>query len=161
LLGARSPLEAFDARRAVLRVSDLTSFCQSVADNAVHLGYENVHFTPPTTRVVAEFDAELLEDAVVAILDNAARERKPGTEIRLLLTADDEYAQLAIKNLGSSIQEEDLERVFDYNFSTREDSIGQGLFVAKTAVTKQGGRLTAHNLGGRVGVVFVIELRVS
>jgi signal transduction histidine kinase len=161
LFGANSVVEAFDTRKALHRSGNLSDFCAQMAESATHLGFPGVRFEESASPIFAEFDAELLEDAVTAILDNASQMRAPGSPILLTLGADAEHALLSIVNHGSYIEDRNLVRVFDYNFSTRERGTGQGLFVAMTAITKQGGRLSAANLPDGSGVAFVIELPLT
>ncbi len=159
LLNANSPVDAFEAKRAVVQTDDLAAFCKSASENAPTAGFPNVRYLGPESGVLVEFDSELLELAITHILDNANRERSPGTEIRLILTFDDSYARLSIENEGPQISEDKLERIFEYGYTTRPDGLGQGLFVAKVTISKQGAELRVHNLP--TGVVFIITFAVT
>jgi signal transduction histidine kinase len=162
LSGARSVVDAFETRKANVAIDDIAAFARSVAQNAKEIGVADTIYFGPAEAVLAEFDAELLEDALTHILNNSNRERVPGTSIRIMVNADDTYVRLSIENEGPTIDPGNLERIFEYGFTTRQtqdgendEALGQGLFVARVSIAKQGGELKAFNLEG--GVVFVIS----
>jgi sensor histidine kinase regulating citrate/malate metabolism len=74
-----------------------------------------------------------------------------------------------ITNVGSIIEPDMLERVFEYgvsdpNYTEHTEHRGQGLFVAKTYMAKMGGTIFAENIAvdNQAGVRFVLTLqRVS
>jgi PAS domain S-box-containing protein len=64
---------------------------------------------------------------------------------------------IAISDNGGGIPEENIERIFDPHFTTKEAGTGIGLYLAKTIIEKNmGGRLYAGNTDS--GAKFTIEL---
>ena len=123
-------------------------------------------------------DAARLEDVIVNLIQNAEaaiaarREGKslfrPVPEkargqikIATRLQNDPERIFVEVADNGSGLKEEDLPRVFDPFFTTREvgQGTGLGLSVCYGIVREHGGQITARN-GSVGGAVFTIELPV-
>ncbi|MBB3196061.1 sensor histidine kinase [Roseateles terrae] len=164
LYGTASPSEALASADLHPEALDLVAFCAEVAANAHYAGIEQVQFQsqlPGPLWVRAE--AYALEDAVTHILRNAQRYRVDGTPIALSLTAgEDATVVLSIRNQGPQIDASWLDKIFEYGVSDAEpqpggERRGQGLFVAKTYLSKMDGTLQARNLPD--GVVFELGLR--
>ncbi len=164
LYGTASPSEALADADLHPEALDLVAFCEEVAANAHYAGIEDVRFEshlPGPQWVRAE--AYALEDAVTHILRNAQRYRVDGSAIALTLEAGEgATVVLAIRNQGPQIDAALLDKVFEYGVSDAEpqpggERRGQGLFVAKTYLSKMDGTLQARNLPD--GVVFELGLR--
>lgn len=165
LYGTASPSEALASADLHPEALDLVAFCAEVAANAHYAGIEQVQFEsqlPGPLWVRAE--AYALEDAVTHILRNAQRYRVEGTPIALGLQAgEDATVVLSIRNQGPQIDAGWLDKIFEYGVSDAEpqpggERRGQGLFVAKTYLSKMDGTLQARNLPD--GVVFELGLRI-
>lgn len=96
---------------------------------------------------VHQIIAALLENAAQALAANI--EREPAPMISLATSCDDDHLELRITDNGSGIAGDDLERVFDPFFSTREDQLGLGLYLARLMAEKVGGSLTCESSAGR------------
>jgi signal transduction histidine kinase len=95
------------------------------------------------------------------VLRNADRHRTPGTPITLRTNAGAEGVRVEIANQGPHIAAPMLERIFEYGVSDAPEGDkgprrGQGLFVARTYMSKMGGTISAANVEG--GVVFTLLL---
>jgi signal transduction histidine kinase/CheY-like chemotaxis protein len=123
-------------------------------------------------------DAARLEDVIVNLIQNAeaaiaARREgkslsrsvpeKARGEIKIStrLRTDPDRIFVEVADNGSGLREEDLPRVFDPFFTTREvgQGTGLGLSVCYGIVREHGGQITARN-GNVGGAVFTIELPV-
>jgi signal transduction histidine kinase len=161
LYGQASPSEALAAAQLELAPLDLDQFLREVAGNAHFAGIADVRYTALGEPVMVRADTFSLEDVVTHILRNADRHRAAGTSITLSMEAGDTHATLGIHNHGPAIDEALLERIFDYGVSDTAESEtserrGQGLFVARTYLSKMGGTVRARNVDG--GVRFEIML---
>ena len=123
-------------------------------------------------------DAARLEDVIVNLIENAEAAiaaRRDGKsagravpagaagEVRIVtrLENDPERIFVEVTDNGSGLKDEDLNRVFDPFFTTREtgQGTGLGLSVCYGIVREHGGHITARN-GAAGGAVFTIELPV-
>ncbi|MBI2772488.1 MAG: HAMP domain-containing histidine kinase [Burkholderiales bacterium] len=165
LYGQASPGEALQAATLQVGTLDLNEFLTHVAGNAHFAGVQDVRFQPANVPVMVRADEFSLEDVVTHILRNADRHRTPGTPITLSLQVDAGTAAVSVHNTGEAIDPALLERIFEYGVSggARPDEAaatgqrGQGLFVARTYMSKMGGTVQAANTEG--GVRFVLTLQ--
>jgi two-component system NtrC family sensor kinase len=118
-------------------------------------------------------DAARLEDVVGNLIQNAAaaiaarREgrgpRAPRGEITITTRLEGEPDRILIEvaDNGIGLKDEDLHRVFDPFFTTREvgKGAGLGLSVCYGIVREHGGQITAKN-GPVGGAIFTVELPV-
>ncbi|MGB4062165.1 MAG: ATP-binding protein, partial [Burkholderiaceae bacterium] len=115
--------------------------------------------TPPGVAVWA--DPVALDQIVHNLLMNAlqALERVPSTErsLRLVATRHAGEARLQVIDSGPGIAPDDLARLFEPFFSTREGGLGLGLSLSESLAHGMGGRLTAAAHTPR-GAVFTLAL---
>ncbi|HVZ44823.1 MAG TPA: HAMP domain-containing sensor histidine kinase [Ramlibacter sp.] len=167
LYGQASPREALQAAQLELEPLDLDEFLFHVASNAAFAGIEGVEYRR-VGRVVVQADEFSLEDVVAHILRNADRHRVPGTPIAMALETRGKRAVVRIHNIGSSVDEALLDRMFEYGVRDADGDAegaepharrGQGLFVARTYMSKMRGAVNARNEEG--GVAFRLELPLA
>ena len=161
LYGQASPSEAFASTTLALGTLDLDAFLGHVAGNAGYIGIERVEYARLGTPLLVRADEHSLEDVVTHLLRNADRHRTPGTPIRIALAAEGPSVRITLHNQGAGIAEDSLERIFEYGVSDAPDAAaagrrGQGLFVARTYMSKMGGTIVARNEAD--GVTFVLTL---
>jgi len=103
-------------------------------------------------RVLAEPFA--LRRACVNILANAI---DFSNEITLRVSRDKHHASVDFCDNGPGIPESDREKVFEMFHTTRAEGTGLGLFLARTAVEKCGGSVTAlpSDSGARIRVTLI------
>jgi two-component system OmpR family sensor kinase len=167
LYGTASPAEALQAADVPQGRLDLDAFLRHVADNAHFAGISNVVYEGEggPGPVIVRADEFALEDVVTHILRNADRYRPAGSAITLTLAASESTASATLHNLGSTIEEDLLERIFELGVSDpslptplgESDHRGQGLFVAKTYMAKMGGTVNARNTAD--GVAFTLTFQ--
>ena len=108
--------------------------------------------------IFVQADAVLMKQVFANVIDNGikAYERgKPYIEISVSPRGD--QAVLEIRDHGSGIPEEDLERIFTPFFSSRPAGTGLGLSLARKIVDLHGGHLSVESELGR-GTCFAIHL---
>jgi signal transduction histidine kinase len=91
---------------------------------------------------------ERLETALRNVLHNAASYAGPNGLVVVSVTAVDGWLTLRIRDSGPGIPPEDLPRVFDRYFSTREGGTGIGLALTKAIVEAHGGKVAVSSPGG-------------
>jgi len=108
-------------------------------------------------------DAFRLQESLLAIFDNAAKaiaeaDRESG-RIEMALTTDPEHVTIRITDDGPGIEADDMRRLFDPFFTTREvgKGAGMGLALVHRTVRDFGGQIRCENAEGG-GASFVITL---
>jgi two-component system, OmpR family, sensor histidine kinase KdpD len=107
----------------------------------------------------------LLEQALVNVIENAARFSPPSGEIRLTATLQGERLRLTISDQGPGIPEEDRTRVFDMFFTgskgdRSKQGSGLGLAICSGMIGAHGGRIEALEGPGGRGATIAIALPI-
>jgi two-component system sensor histidine kinase KdpD len=110
-------------------------------------------------------DPVLFEQALVNILDNAAKYAPEGSAVTVRARSDGRRIRLEIMDEGDGLPEEDFERVFDKFYRVRKGDrvragTGLGLAIARGFVEAMGGNLRAANRRDRSGACFLITLPI-
>lgn len=100
-----------------------------------------------------------LEQVLVNLLQNAfeALEDTPGAEVRLAVTADDDWVWLRIADNGPGLKPEVQAQLFTPFVTTKEKGLGLGLVIAHDILRDFGGELLADSTDK--GAVFTLKLR--
>lgn len=102
------------------------------------------HIEAPETPVMVNVFAASIRRALVNILNNAiAFSPTGGAEIAIRLTPTGSSVTLEIRDQGPGIPPADRKRVFDMFMTTRPEGTGLGLFLAKAAIERSGGTISA------------------
>jgi signal transduction histidine kinase len=153
----RSPQEAMNSLSGDITKENITEYLMNAADSTV----VDIKYTGSNSALYVMVDADMLESVLTAIISNANDFRTPNTDIIVDGCLERSDAVVTIKNIGPHINNEPIDEIFEYGVSMREEGLegehlGQGLYMAKTFVSRLGGSLTARNLDD--GVCFEIRL---
>jgi signal transduction histidine kinase len=139
---------------AVLR--DVQATVQPVLDrHRVHLA---VAVSPPLEH--AELDQLQFEQALVSLITNAVQASQAGQTVwvdAVPSPAARDSWEVRVRDEGSGIAPEMMERIFLPFFTTKKDGNGIGLGLAKTIIHQHGGELLVHSAPGE-GSCFTIRL---
>jgi PAS domain S-box-containing protein len=128
------------------------------SDHAIHLPLK-----PGLPMILA--DRDHLSEVMTNLLDNADKYSPEGSDVILDVRASQEEIIISIRDQGPGIPDSDLEQVFqkyyrsDNSDSQRAYGYGLGLFVCRSLVEAQGGRIWAENHRDG-GSIFSIALPV-
>jgi two-component system sensor histidine kinase KdpD len=116
---------------------------------------------PPPPDVLVEVDPAQLTEALGHGLENAARYSPPGSTIQVSIVADEQAVFFRVADQGRGVPPADRDRVFE-RFVRLEDArdvpgSGLGLFIARSLVALNGGRLRLAEAEGG-GTLFEIAL---
>lgn len=150
LFGAYGPESAFAMRELYLEKIDLKEYLSELAKQSHLANIPSVLFEGPSRSVYVQIDQSVLEDAITNILKNANDYRKPGTPIFIKLRQEKNDAFIDISNDGPHIPPDQLSRIFDLYFSTKQQDKenevhGIGLYAARNYIVAMGGSITASN----------------
>ncbi len=145
-------------KREDLAVNDLIREVGSqVARPNVRVEYQ---LDPSLPLIKADHD--LLSEALRNMVNNGVEAMPQGGVMRLSSGRcnGDEMVQIGIKDSGAGIKPEDVERIFNLYFTTKEGGTGLGLTLALRAVDLHGGSVNVESKVGD-GTTFRIQLPTS
>ncbi|WP_306536402.1 ATP-binding protein [Geobacter sp.] len=104
-------------------------------------------------------DAEMLRTCIFNFVTNAAQAMPDGGTITLGATYDREQNRflLTFSDKGGGIREEDLPKIFQPWYTTREAGIGLGLAITERIVREHGGEIRVASISG-TGTTFTVVL---
>ena len=114
-------------------------------------------------KVGARGDGDLLKQLLLNLVDNAIAYTPPGGRVELSLDVDGAWARLSVRDTGSGIPPEDLERIFERFYrldearTRRSGGAGLGLAIARWIAEAHGGHIAVESAVGQ-GSVFTLVL---
>ena len=124
-----------------------------VSQPEIHVEYQLDPNLPPV-----QADHDLLTEALKNMVNNGVEAMPQGGVITLSSgNCGGEMVEIGIKDCGSGIAPEDLERIFNLYFTTKERGNGLGLSLALRAIDLHGGSVNVESQVG-VGTTFKIQL---
>ena len=122
-----------------------------------------VEIVAKSRQVKLTADTELLELAVINLINNAAKYSPKPAQITVTLEETDEQVMIAVADKGMGIPAADQKRIFERFYtvnkahSQKMGGSGLGLSIVKTIVEKHFGSLSLHSQLG-VGSTFTVWL---
>ena len=112
----------------------------------------------PASLPLVVADAKLVQQVLVNLFTNAAQAMQPaGGTLRVTAKTLQNWVAVEVHDTGVGIPADDLPRIFDPFFSTKEKGTGLGLSVSDAIVNAHGGELLVQSTPGR-GTVFTLRL---
>ncbi|MDP2182308.1 MAG: ATP-binding protein [Actinomycetota bacterium] len=106
-------------------------------------------------RVVG--DPDQLKQVFLNLVTNAVQAMEDGGGlIRVRTAVDGQYVRVDVEDNGRGIPEQNLGKVFDPFFSTRDDGTGLGLTIVHRIIDEHGGHIEVQS--GREGTAFRVSL---
>jgi len=102
-------------------------------------------------------DQELLRNCLFNFITNAAQSMPQGGVITLGASLADGFFQLTFQDEGEGIAPEDLEKIFQPYFTTKEVGIGLGLAITERIIKEHGGEIRVTSSLG-AGTRFTVLL---
>ncbi len=143
-----------------LHENDLSEVVEEVADLVEEeLRAKNITLVREYTRgsIRGRMDRNLIKQAVLNLIKNAAQAMPSGGEIAIRLERENAYLKLAVSDQGTGIPGEEIPRLFEPFFTTRETGSGMGLLVVYKAIRQHGGYVEVSSRPGE-GTTFTIWL---
>jgi signal transduction histidine kinase len=114
-------------------------------------------------EIKAPIDPDLMELAIMNLLDNAVKYSKPPARVTISISSQKNDVKITIADQGIGIPEEDVDKIFERFFtvdkahSRRLGGAGLGLSIVKTIITKHEGTIQVQSIVGK-GSTFTILL---
>lgn len=99
------------------------------------------------------------KEAILNIMKNAIEHTDSGKKVTITLDENNVYSYIKIKDEGEGIPENELKHIFDRFYKTqssKENSIGIGLALAKSIIEKQNGYIQVESKLNE-GTTFIIK----
>jgi len=112
-------------------------------------------------------DERKLKQIIYNLLSNAIKFTPDGGEVSLSAELTEGFIQVNVKDSGTGIRQEDLERIFhpfeqaDSSFSRKYQGTGLGLSLTRNLVELHGGTIWAESQGKGTGAKFCIRLPLT
>jgi PAS domain S-box-containing protein len=130
-------------------------------EEAARAGVAFAYDPPATPPPAVEANADKLRQVLINIIRNALQATPEGGEVRLGLQTEREdgaaWVALPVTDSGCGISEEDVSRIFDPFYTTKDDGTGLGLSICQKIAEQHGGRITVTSSPGQ-GSTFTLRL---
>ncbi|MCP4217052.1 MAG: hypothetical protein GY765_20560 [bacterium] len=130
---------------------------------ATHFKTIQVQWEPPPEPVRFHIHPARFQQLVMNLCLNACQAMPNGGTLSIVLgRAGDEVISLEITDTGSGIKKENIDKIFEPLFTTKEHGkgTGLGLFVVKQVVDEYDGQIEVRSEPGK-GATFLIRFPVS
>jgi signal transduction histidine kinase len=104
-------------------------------------------------------DERLMKQALLNLVKNALAAMPGGGKLRLAALRVEDEVRLTVEDSGVGISEEDLPKIFEPYFTTKENGTGLGLTITFKIVREHDGEITVTSRPGQ-GSCFTISLPV-
>jgi signal transduction histidine kinase len=114
------------------------------------------------TLPIIQMDREQMKQAILNLLLNAIQAMPAGGHLTLKAknSEDGQLIRLSIQDSGIGIPGDDLNKLFDPFFSTKEGGIGLGLSITHRIIDQHHGKIEVESVPGK-GTVFTVWLPIS
>jgi K+-sensing histidine kinase KdpD len=134
----------------------------------IQMTYKNFEYSIDLAKneLFSFCDNDKIQQILLNILDNASKYSQNSYNVVVKTFCEKEYNLISIKNFGSYIEQEDINKIFDkfyrvdsYITSTTQGS-GLGLYIAQNLAKKMNGKIEVKSNQEENWVEFVIYLPV-
>jgi two-component system sensor histidine kinase HydH len=143
-----------------LRTVEVGQLLASVIGLVAHTAGENsvtLRKNIPAAGLNLECDAEQLKQVILNLTLNAIQAMPSGGEVVLAAHPQDKNVAIQVIDQGIGINAEDMDKIFNPFFTTKESGTGLGLSVAYQIVNQHGGAVKAQKNTGK-GMTFSVLL---
>jgi signal transduction histidine kinase len=111
-----------------------------------------------------KMDNERLTQAFINIMKNGMQAMGQGGILRVETHSLNDHVEVVISDSGSGIPPEQMEKIFNYYYTTKDKGVGLGLPIAHRIIEAHGGQLKVESrvgFGTKVTVVLPIERKAA
>ncbi len=102
-------------------------------------------------------DGELFRNCILNFVSNAAQAMPDGGTITLGALCEGDMVHLTFSDCGNGISPEDISKIFQPYFTTKDVGIGLGLAITERIIKEHGGEIGVESTVG-VGTTFTVSL---
>ena len=90
-------------------------------------------------------DRGQLKQVFFNLVKNAMEAMQPGGRLRILARKDNDFVYLQFTDTGSGISEEELSKVFQAYYTTKEEGHGLGMMIVQRIMREHGGQISVES----------------
>ena len=127
--------------------------------------YEFTLFSSIQPDIWAVTDYDAMRRVLNSVVENAVKYSGDCREAKLTVWRDGSYVKLSVKDCGSGIPREELDRVFDAFYRVGDEmtrkieGTGLGLYLVREIVAAHGGKVTVESEGVGKGTTVTVHLK--
>jgi len=109
-----------------------------------------------------QMDKGQLQQAFINLILNGIESTDSGGKVTVVarISLDSKFAEIVIRDTGEGIPKEELDKIFDPFYTTKESGNGLGLAITSGIIEQHGGVITVSSQPGQ-GSVFTIRLSLQ
>ena len=107
--------------------------------------------------VIFDFDYDYIKRVSINLVDNALAANTSNDPILIDLQESGNFMKLMVKDKGTGISPENLQRIFEPYYSTKKSGVGLGLSIVKKIIEEHGWKIDVKSELGQ-GTIFIIAL---
>jgi signal transduction histidine kinase len=111
-------------------------------------------------QAIIRGDGEKLRQAFLNIIINALHATPSGGSVNIALNKVEPNVEIRFSDSGSGIPPENLQRIFEPFYTTKQDGTGLGLAVTRKIIDGHGGQLTIESKAG-MGTTVIVQLPLN
>jgi len=115
-----------------------------LATNHVKFPY-GIIINLPENDISINCDARKIEGVLSNLINNAIHAIDGHGEIDVTVSNDSKMITIQVKDSGSGIPTENLEKIFEPMFTTKKTGTGLGLVICKSIIEQHGGSISVSN----------------
>jgi signal transduction histidine kinase len=100
-------------------------------------------------------DPELVKTCIFNIILNSFQAMPDGGELTVSTKVSDNRVSIIIEDTGGGVSRENLSKLFDPFFSTKDSGLGLGLTMTKRVVEEHGGKVDFQSIEGKGSIVTI------
>ncbi|OGP91632.1 MAG: hypothetical protein A2156_15280 [Deltaproteobacteria bacterium RBG_16_48_10] len=109
---------------------------------------------------LVQMDEEKLTQALINIMKNGMQAMEQGGALRIEAHTSRDQVEVKISDTGAGIPQDQMEKIFNYYYTTKEKGVGLGLPIAHRIIEAHGGQLKLESQVG-LGTKVTILLPIS
>ena len=118
-----------------------------------------INFVNTNKEVYLDFDYDRMKQVIVNILKNSIEALNNNGKINITINKIKNYEKIVIEDNGTGINKEDLEKIGDMFYTTKENGTGIGVALCKEIIELHSGKIKYYSKLGK-GTKVVIELPI-
>jgi signal transduction histidine kinase len=147
-------------RSPELQAVDAATLIDAIVNLAGHTAQQKgitLRKDVPQPPPAIECDPEQIKQVLLNLTINAVQSMDAPGEVVISARRNGSAVEIGVKDEGCGVSEEDLEKIFNPFFTTKDSGTGLGLSVAHQIVAQHGGAMRAERNAGR-GMTFSVTL---